>query len=439
MPRGSTRPAHRFHTAALQLSSLAVSQALCLLLGFATHALLARSIARADYGLFSSAYSWVTLLAPYAVFGVGEWWLLEFGRRGAAARDTLRPAIALVAATTLASVAVAIVWMPAAAAGPARMLLVALIPAQALLALATSRLQIADRFHSVAGLLLLPHLLRFVVAVVVVTGPRSLHVALVGYAAAALVVSLAALLVVTRSFREEAEAFPDAGARSADARPAPARVLAVAGEAWPFAAASALYLANINVGVVIVERVAGAREAALLAVGVVLLNAIYVLPRVVFQQFLVPQMHRWAARDPERHQRAFHASRGAMGLVGLGVAALVALLAPAVLPLLFGKEYDAALPTVRLLALAVPLRFVSASYGTLLTTVRRVRAKVGCQAVGLMGGIVAMAGLVPMLGAPGAAVGLLASEALTLFLFATVAPRTAPRVLDAPLVAKNRP
>src|SRR5690606_18008260 len=116
MPRGSTRPAHRFHTAALQLSSLAVSQALCLLLGFATHALLARSIARADYGLFSSAYSWVTLLAPYAVFGVGEWWLLEFGRRGAAARDTLRPAIALVAATTLASVAVAIVWMPAAAA-----------------------------------------------------------------------------------------------------------------------------------------------------------------------------------------------------------------------------------------------------------------------------------------------------------------------------------
>ncbi|MER7268572.1 polysaccharide biosynthesis C-terminal domain-containing protein [Micromonospora carbonacea] len=446
-----------------QVGLLGLSQAGVTVAAFGSQVLLARTLTREDFGSFTAVLAVVSLTAPLAVFGVSELWLQVFGQEGARAYRWVGPSLRLAGAACAALLLGVLAWsaaeLPDVTAAAVRALLATVVVAQAALALAGSVRQLRGDYRGLSALQLAPHLGRVVVTVAVWAAGLSVVAAAAGYAVVA-VATVAACLLASREFRRGAmplEGHPAPAARAAvpaaavpapGAVPAPAVVPAgpavpaggldagprpgeLLGAATPYVLGNVCYLLGIHFGTVLAAELLGGAEAALLAVPMAVLTAVYLVPRVVYQQYLLGKLHRWAGSDAEAVLLAYR--WGSAGMVALGavVAAAVAVGGLVALPVVFGPEYRDAAPVLAVLALAVPFRFGGAAVAALLTSGGLLRRKVVYQAVGAVVLLAALAVAVPVWGVRGAAGATVLAEAVLCCLLWVAARRGV--VGDAPL------
>lgn len=427
------------------LGLLGVGQAAAAAAAFVTQIALARALSQGDYGRFTATVSLATLAVPAALLGTGEFWLQRFGREGPRAYRWVGVTLRL---TTVATVAVVVALAgralllgradPTAAAVGA--ILAPLVAGQVAVALGMAALQLRGAYGGVAALQLAPQLARLAVAAAVWAFGWSVLAAAAGYAVVAVACVAAGALLVRPLWRGRFPLAGHDGAEMAAASHEPATRGAVhagtgagapgRGARWrapsprsafagsaPFMLGSAFYLAGMHLGVVVAAACLDPGSAALLAVPMAILGAVYLIPRVVYQQYFLPRLHRWARWDRDAILAAYRL--GAVGMSGLGVlcAAGVVVLGWTLVPALFGEEYAPARPILALLALAIPLRFASASVASLLTSGGQVRRKVLYQGVGAAIYLAALWAGIRAWGLPGAAVATVAAEGIQFLLF----------------------
>ncbi|WP_431892521.1 lipopolysaccharide biosynthesis protein [Micromonospora haikouensis] len=442
-----------------QVGLLGLSQAGVTVAAFGSQVLLARTLTREDFGSFTAVLAVVSLTAPVAVFGVSELWLQVFGQEGARAYRWVGPSLRLAGAACAVLLLGVLAWsaaeLPDTTAAGVRALLATVVVAQAALALAGSVRQLRGDYRGLSALQLAPHLGRVLVTGAVWAAGLSVVAAAAGYAVVA-VATVAACLLASREFRRGAmplEGHPAPAARATapavpaaratapaaraavpaapadvDTGPRPRELL---GAATPYVLGNVCYLLGIHFGTVLAAELLGGAEAALLAVPMAVLTAVYLVPRVVYQQYLLGKLHRWAGSDAEAVLLAYR--WGSAGMVALGavVAAAVAVGGLVALPLVFGPAYRDAAPVLAVLALAVPFRFGGAAVAALLTSGGLLRRKVVYQAVGAVVLLVALAVAVPAWGVRGAAGATVLAEAVLCCLLWVAARRGV--VGDAPL------
>lgn len=102
-----------------------------------------------------------------------------------------------------------------------------------------------------------------------------------------------------------------------------------------------------------------------------------------------------------------------------GIAAFVMILANSwwALPLIFGEEYSEAVKVLNILAVGVPIRFVSTSAGSILITKNNIKLKVKNMAAAALCNIVLATTMIPTLGITGVAIASVISDALLLCLY----------------------
>jgi O-antigen/teichoic acid export membrane protein len=160
------------------------------------------------------------------------------------------------------------------------------------------------------------------------------------------------------------------------------------------------------------DEAAGIYNAAFLIMG-----AVYLFPSVIYQKFLLPKIHRWANHDSKRFVRVYSTGRWIMLLLGMAAMIAVWVLAPWGINILFGVAYEGAVAALRILALAIPLRFAATSIGSVLTTSKHMRIKVYLMAVVALANIVLNLMLIPGYGMFGAAISTVGCELLLLSLY----------------------
>lgn len=405
--------------AAVNLSLLGLSQIAVTIAAFATQVVLARSLSQHDFGSFMTVLAFVSLTAPVAVYGVNELWLQRFGREGPKAFRWVRRSIGVVLAATAVVMMIMLLWGLVDLAHPIdaglKVLLVPVVAAQALIALAMSALQLRGAYKAVAALQLAPHLGR--IAVVVVTGTLGLgvlHTAL-GYALIAVVTLTLSVLVLDPYWRGRVrlEGHP-AGPPPPGQPPSHARLFRSAN---PFMFGSLFYLVGIYLGTVVAGEFLGTREAALFAVPMSILMAIYLIPRVVYQQYFLAKLHRWARNDRDMIFLAYRVGTTGMVIAGCVIAVLVSVGGAVGIPRLFGEQYRDSVPILLILAVAIPLRFGAASVASLLTTGRQLQRKVVYQGGGALVYLAVLAIATPRYGLLGAAASTVVAEVTLLVLF----------------------
>ncbi|KXK62736.1 hypothetical protein AWW66_06745 [Micromonospora rosaria] len=416
-----------------QLGMLAISQVGLTVLAFLTQVLLARSLPQEHFGAFMAVLSLVTLAGPVALFGVAEFWLQRFGREGPRALRWVQPSVVLILACSGLQVAAMTAWglldRGDPLVGDLRIALAPVILAQAAMAVSVSALQLRGGYGQLSVLQLAPHAGRVLVAVLTGLAGWSALAAGAGYALVA-VATVALSAVAIAPFWTGRVTLE--GHRGAPVRPGrPPRYRHLVGGATPFMLGSLFYLLGIHLGVVVSGEFLSVRAAALLAVPMTLLTAIYVLPRVVYQQYFLAKLHRWSRSDRDAVLVAYKA--GTIGMIGMGVllGLAVAVVGRYAIPLVFGAEYRDSVPVMTLLALAIPLRFGSASVASLLTSGGLLRRKVFYQGLGAVVYLAALALAVPVFGLTGAALATVLAEAMLLVLFWTSVRRNV--VAGAPL------
>jgi O-antigen/teichoic acid export membrane protein len=144
------------------------------------------------------------------------------------------------------------------------------------------------------------------------------------------------------------------------------------------------------------------------------MTAIYLLPATVYQKYLLSKLHRWAVHDKAKFWRVYRQGNMAMLASGLAIGAALAVLAPYLVPLAFGQQYRGVASLLMVLAVCVPIRFLSTAVGSALLTEDHMRYRVRAMALATAVAVVLNALLIPRFGEFGAAAATVSAEALLL-------------------------
>ncbi|HIP49762.1 MAG TPA: flippase, partial [Lutibacter sp.] len=151
--------------------------------------------------------------------------------------------------------------------------------------------------------------------------------------------------------------------------------------------------------------------------------AIYILPSVVYQKFLLPKMHRWAHHGREKFYATYRHGNLVMLIIGIIAMIIVWISATWAIPFLFGANYTDSVQLLNILALSIPVIFVASSVGATLVTKEHMKNKVKYMGSVAVFNILLNIIIIPIYGAIGAAIATVMSNILLLLLYRRAAQK----------------
>lgn len=392
--------------------------------GIISHTVLARQLGPAGFGSFNSALATANILAPLAAFGVSGFWLRAFGKEGWGATRWIAPSLDFTRLTTALVIGLICVW---AFIGPNDemsrnlLLVVSLVTfGQVGTSLASSKLQLEERYSSLASLLAATNILRALFVLVAASfswfllSPIS---AAAGYAG----ISVALLAYSHFELRKMGGRLQLKGHPKGPKEPSESPSLFdVASGSWRYGADGLVFLIYYQIDIVLIRYIAGEAEAGLYSAAYLIVGATYLFPGVLFQKFLLPKLHRWAHHDRRKLGQVLKIGTASMLVIGIIVAALLAFVAPVFLPLVFGASFTQGVPLLLILCLCIPVKFASASAGAVLTSGAVLTNKLIIMISAAAFNVIANLLFIPNFGASGAAWVTLGTEVIVLLSFLCV-------------------
>ena len=404
--------------AALSVLSLATAAGAAMV--FLTQVVLARHFGPSQYGLFASSLATVSLVAPLAGFGLSQFRLKAHGAEGWAAERWQPASSRFLVLTSVVAIGGVVAWAllgPPVDAATRSMLLVLAPFILGLLAVEQigSKLRLEERHAALAGWQLLMPTGRLAIALLAVAGlSMSIHAVAWGHAALA-VVALMLALPQWQAMRRGDWSLKGHGPRDTaltrDIGRPDARMLFR--QAWPYGVAAMLYPVFFQIGTVLLKYLRGDAEAGVFGIALAVMTAIYLFPTTIYQKFLLARLHRWAVHDRTRFRQVYRL--GCIGMLASGLlvsVVLAALSGEAVL--VFGERYASLQPLLMVLAVCVPIRFLSTAVGSVLLTEGQMAYRVGAMLTAATAAALLNLLLIPAQGAMGAAIATLAAEGLLL-------------------------
>lgn len=407
-----------WRTALGAISMLWIATALGAGMVFLTQALLAHELGPASYGLFVSSLAMLSMIAPLAGFGISPFWLKAYGGEGWAADRWLRPSLQFLAGTTLLTLAIVVSWAFTGAPHDATAMLLYMLPvvlATLAVGLLGSMLRLEERHHMLALWQLITPGSRLLVVLVLLLMPTlGVGFVAVGYGVVSLAVALLATPPLVAMLRGGMRLYghgPRPVRKSDAATPGPWQLWS---QAWAYGLAAILYPVFFQISTVLLKYLDGNIEAGIFGIALAVMTAIYLIPATLYQKFLLSKLHRWAIHDTPKFWLVYRQGNIAMLASGALLALMMVLVAPWIVPLVFGEKYRAVIPVLNVLAWCIPIRFLSAGVGSALLNEKHMRYRV--YVMGLSAAAVVLLNLawIPAHHEMGAAAAVLSGETLLL-------------------------
>jgi O-antigen/teichoic acid export membrane protein len=398
------------------LSAATAVGAVCV---FLTQTLLARELGPNDYGLFASSLATITMIAPLAGFGLAQFRLRVYGVEGWSARRWIAPSLRFTVGTSVLAIAIIVGWaLFIAPDADTRFDLLVMIPVVLhilTIEMLSTKYRLEDRYARMAGWQLAIPVSRLLVALVLLLVPQLTgRFVATSYAVISLAMVAWALPLLRSVMRGEIDLRGHGPEPQAQARVQEPRVSELWSQAWPFGMIAILYPVFFQVSTILLKYLGSDKQAGFWSIGLAVMTAIYLIPATIYQKFLLSKIHRWAAHDPVKFWMVYR--RGNVGMFALGILVSVALdvVAPYVVPLVFGEAYRGVVAILIVLSLCPPIRFLSTAMGSALLTDTHMRYRVYAMAWATAVAILLNAALIPNFGVMGAAWATVTAELVLL-------------------------
>ena len=351
-------------------------------LTFITQALLARELGPSEYGLLASSLATITMVAPLAGFGLPQYWLQIYGVEGWEGNRWLRPSLRFITGSTLLTLAVVVVWSFTGAPMDARPMLLLLLPVVLgilAVSLISSQLRLEERHYALAWWQLTTPGSRLLVAalLLLMAAPDGRFVA-AGFSLISLCVAGMALPRLLAMMRGgiRLHGHGPAPATSAAADTSPPSVARLWSQAWAYGMEATLYPIFFQISTVLLKYLTGNAQAGIFGIALGVMTAIYLIPATVYQKFLLSKFHRWAVHDRHKFWMVYRHAAVAMLASGILLAVALVVVAPWVVPIIFGEKYRPVVGVLTVLALCVPIRFLSTAISAALLNEIHMRYRV---------------------------------------------------------------
>lgn len=389
---------------------------------FIIYIILARELGADNFGLLGSSLSTIVIFTLLSGFGISQFWLKIFGQEGWSAVRWIKPSLRFVLFTIFLTLSVFIIWI---FLGPndlktqnILLILIVFMLAQLSVALVGSKLQLEEKYTTLALWQLGSNLLRLIIiSLLVYIFHYKLSVIEVAYIYAS-VGLLYIILGIYQLILFSKGKFKLVGHKKIkDKLNTIPSVKDIFSETWAFGMASVFAFVYVQSDIIMVKYISGNTEAGYYNISFVIMTAIMILPTVLFSKFLLPKYHRWANHDRKKFYQAYKQGNIAMFLAGTFIMIVLYLLSDWSVPLVFGDEYVNAIILVDVLAYTIPIYFVAYSVGATLVTAKHMRLKVILMGSVALINIFLNSLLIPIYNAYGAAIATLISNILLLIMY----------------------
>ncbi len=390
---------------------------------FIAQVILARYLSVNEFGIFSASLATITLLLPLAGFGISQFWLKIFGKEGWSATRWLPVSFNFITLSTLLVFMLILLW---AVAGPnepemkySLVILSLYIFGQVSIELISSKLQLEENYVKLAFWQLLPHFSRLFLLIIVfyIFGIElNIFVVSIIYAGVSIVFSLIGAVELQKMRKGQ---FNLKGHEniSTSLTKKPLKIKDLFSEIWAFGLAGLFHLVYFQSDIILVKYMSGSEAAGNYNVAFTIMVAVYILPSVIYQKFLLPKMHRWANHDKKKFYDMFKKGNIIMLFIGIIAMLFIWISAKYFIPLFFGEKYILAVDLLLILSLSIPVTFVASSVGATLVTKEHMKHKVKIMGIIAVFNIVLNIILIPKYSAEGAAIATVISNLLLLIFY----------------------
>jgi O-antigen/teichoic acid export membrane protein len=391
---------------------------------------LARTLAVAEFGLLSAMLAAVNLATPVGNFGIPGFWLQTFGREGWQGFRWVSASLKLFMITSVLSAAALAVYVLLGTGFDTHkrhwvMLCgIAILLGQCSLEVTFARLQLEGRFLALVCWQVIAQAGRLAVVLGALRlSTTTLDSILGGYAWVGAMISLAGLVLLRDVLNGRLHLVGHVKQPTLGPAPSEPTLRGVVARALPFALITIFYLVYFQSVLILLNLFVGAHAAGLYQAALLVIMAIYLVPQVVYEKFMVAKICRWVEHDRRMLIATFH-----LGVLGMAVAGLICMVAAIALakhaiPWIYGSRYNAAANILFILSLGIPIRFVQHVYSSLFVTDRNMLRKVRYAGLTALVCLISNIALLPTLGVYGAAISAIVAEMAALLLVMQAASR----------------
>ena len=341
---------------------------------FIVQIFLARNLSLEEYGIFATAFITISTVASFANFGIHQLFLRIFGIEGRFAYRWVKPSYRLIIFGVLLTSILVAVW---AIFGPHnfifRLLLLIMIPlilSQSIFFMVTAKFQLEEKYLLLSFWTAIPHLLRVITVTVVFMYFNSYwNVYSIAY-----IFTLCSVIIVVvglyqlKLMKDEKLVLKGHGIEKKSLNESKKytetiRIKDVFINTWPYGLSAIFWLIFFQTDVIFLEYIDGAKSAGIYNAAFSVIMGIYILPGIIYQQFLMPKIHRWMNKDKEKFLILHYSGNRYMVSLGLLIGCLLFFLAPLFMPIIFGDLYVRSIDVLLIFTIALPIRFLSTSAG----------------------------------------------------------------------------
>lgn len=375
-------------------------------LSFLNQWLLAAQYGPKVYGAFSVSWSAAQFLLPFSVAGIPRFLLHRFKTRPYSAHYWLSPAFVLLVCGAVACSSLLSAWAvyiaPSHISCETGLWFACWILLMAPVVTVYMIFQMEQRLLFLALWPLLQIAGRTVVVFGAIFREYSISEVAKGFTLMLFPLALFALVTLMRFWRAQSAD----SSRLSGALPFQSRGL-VLRHTLPYGLSEILDKVEFKIAVPLTAYIVGIEAAGLLSVAINILVGLYLVPSAVFQRYCLPYLHAWSVNAPDR-KRVF-LLKSVLLLAGAGSLAGAMLWWKAffVVNTLFGPEYVASVPLLKILAWAIPVWLVSTALVHMFLSVAETVRLVALQLFGASAMIFILMGLAGEMGAAASAHALL--------------------------------
>jgi O-antigen/teichoic acid export membrane protein len=185
-------------------------------------------------------------------------------------------------------------------------------------------------------------------------------------------------------------------------------------QAWAYGMEATLYPIFFQISTVLLKYLDGNVQAGIFGIALGVMTAIYLIPSTLYQKFLLSMLHRWAVHDQQKFWRVYRHGIVAMLASGVLVGLALAGVAPWLVPLIFGEKFRPVVKVLAVLAVCVPIRFLSTAVSSALLNEQHMRYRVLAMGSSAVVVVAANVLLIPRYHEIGAAMATVVGEATLL-------------------------
>lgn len=365
-------------------TSVTLATVLSVVLIFVTQIILARLLSPSEFGNFITIVSIVTVFSTFSIFGSDLSLLKKFGVSAKDGNSSGKSVVEFSLIFTFFSISIMLIFVFLSV--PDKILYyIILIPcviSYSLWSISNVVYQVERSYNNLAMMQVAQPGLRFLSIVILCfsASKSANNVAIYSY----MLYSFCGALIIFISMNNVRKLYSGRVLDQDNTVILNYTKLDVLREAWPYGVVAIIHSIYVQVGLFLINKNVGAYESAIFGISISVLMAIYIVPGVVFQKLILPKFHYWSNHDRAQLKKAFQAGSGIMLAMGVAISALLWLVAPSLINIFFGSEYQTAANALRVLCFAIPFRFLISNCGALLSTKEHVRIKIVAMTVSLL-------------------------------------------------------